>query len=112
METTLPNDYLASDSPPVGGHLRPSRKDWLKEKCSSSVLNIITHGYILPFIVKLKLASHPDLLRIQGPPDRPSSGLLYPLSPDQELNWKGRKSKVSWLLQSPVSSYIKDGGQS
>ena len=31
------------------------------------MLNIITNGYILPFITKPKLAEFPDSLRIQGP---------------------------------------------
>ena len=43
-----PNDSLkASLSPPIGG--------WKINKCSDSVLNIITNGYILPFISKPKL---------------------------------------------------------
>ena len=34
----------------------------------------------------------------------PSSGFSYPVSPDQEHNQRGRKSKVYWSLRSPVSS--------
>ena len=35
VETPFPNDYLASSSPQVGGHVRSFRRDWLKEKCSN-----------------------------------------------------------------------------
>ena len=41
---------------------------------------------------------------IQGPSKRPSSGLLYPVSPVKERNRKGVKYKISRVLQSPVSS--------
>ena len=58
METPSPNDSLqASLSPPVGGRLRSFRRDWLTNKCSDNVLNIIMNGYVLPFISK------PNLLR-------------------------------------------------
>ena len=57
--TLLPNDYLASNSPPVGGHLCSLRRDLLKEKCSNNMLNIITNGSVLPFILKPKLARIP-----------------------------------------------------
>ena len=51
METPLPNDSLkASISPPVGGRLRSFRRDWQTNKCSPNVLNIITNGYVLPFL--------------------------------------------------------------
>ena len=53
VETPPPNDSLkASLSPPVGGHLRSFRRDWQTNKCSSNVLNIITNGYVLPFLSK------------------------------------------------------------
>ena len=42
--------------------------------------------------------------RIQGPSKRPSSGRLYPVSSVKEHNRKGGKCKISWVLQSPVSS--------
>ena len=43
METPPPNDSLkASLSPPVGGLLRSFKRDWLANKCSDNVLNIIT----------------------------------------------------------------------
>ena len=48
--------------------------------------------------------SSPDSLRIQGPSKRPSSGHLYPISSVKERNRKGGKCKISWVLQSPVSS--------
>ena len=48
--------------------------------------------------------SSTDLIRLQGPSKRPSSGLLYPVSSDKECNRKGGKCKISWVLQSPVSS--------
>ena len=51
------NDSLKTSlSPPVGGHLRSFRRDWLANKCSNNVLNIITNGYVLPFISKPNLA--------------------------------------------------------
>ena len=63
METPLPNDSLkASLSPPVGGHLRSFRRDWQTNKCSSNVLNIITNGYILPFLSKPNLVRFPLIL--------------------------------------------------
>ena len=55
VETPPNNDSLqASLSPPVGGRLRSFIRDWLTNKCSD-VLNIITNGYILPFISKPNL---------------------------------------------------------
>ena len=42
FETPLPNDSsIASISPPVGGCLRYFRRDWLTNKCSDNMLNII-----------------------------------------------------------------------
>ena len=59
METPLPNDsFQASLSPPVGGHLHSFRRDWLTNKCSD-VLNIITNGYVLPFISKPNIVRAP-----------------------------------------------------
>ena len=53
METPPRNDSLkASLSPPVGGHLCSFRRDWQTNKCSC---NVITNGYVLPFILKPKL---------------------------------------------------------
>ena len=48
METRLPIYYTVSKSPPIGGYLHSFRKDWLQEKYSNNVLNIVTNGYILP----------------------------------------------------------------
>ena len=60
METPPPNDsFQASLSPPVGGRLRSFRRDWLTNKCSNNVLNIITNGYGLPFISKPNLVRAP-----------------------------------------------------
>ena len=56
VETPLLNDSSkASLSPPVGGHLRSFRRDWQTNNCSSNVLNIITNGYVLPFLSKPNL---------------------------------------------------------
>ena len=55
-----PNDSLkASLSPPVGGLLHSFRRDWQTNKCSDSMLNIITNGYVLPFISKPSLVRFP-----------------------------------------------------
>ena len=60
METPPPNDSLiASLSPPVGGRLHSFRRDCQTNKCSSNVLNIITNGYILPFLSKPSLVRFP-----------------------------------------------------
>ena len=45
-----------------------------------------------------------DHIRIQKSAKRPSSSLLYPVSPAQTCNRKSTKHRVSWFLQSPVSS--------
>ena len=59
METPPPNDFFqGSLSPPVGGCLRSFRRDWQTNKCSD-VLNIITNGYIHPFISKPNLVRAP-----------------------------------------------------
>ena len=60
METPPPNDSSkASLSPPVGGRLRSFSRDWQIKKCSSNVLNIITNGYVLPFLSKPNLVRFP-----------------------------------------------------
>ena len=57
----------------------------------------------IPF--KTKCGQIPsDSVRVQGPSKRPSSGHLYPVSSVKERNRKGRKCKISQILQSPVSS--------
>ena len=63
VETPLPNDSSkASFNPPVGGRLRSFRRDWLTNKCSQNVLNIITNGYVLPFRSKPNLVRFPLIL--------------------------------------------------
>ena len=63
VETPPPNDSSkASLSPTVGGHLRSFRRDWQTNKCSSNVLNIITNGYVLPFLSKPNLVRFPLIL--------------------------------------------------
>ena len=63
METPLPNDSSkASLIPPVGGRLRSFRRDWQTNKCSPNVLNIITNGYVLPFLSKPNLVRFPLIL--------------------------------------------------
>ena len=60
METPPPNDsFQASLSSPVGGRLPSFRKYWLTNKCSNNVLNIITNGYVIPFISKPNLVRAP-----------------------------------------------------
>ena len=55
--------------------------------------------------LKTKLSqSSPDSIRLQGPSQRTSSGLLYPVSSVKERNRKGGKCKIYRVLQSPVSS--------
>ena len=52
METPLPNDSSKASLGLLVGRLCSFRTDWKINKCSDSVLNIITNGYILPFISK------------------------------------------------------------
>ena len=60
VETPPPNDsFQASLSPSVGGRFHSFRRDWLTNKCSDNVLNIITNGYVLPFISKPNLVGAP-----------------------------------------------------
>ena len=96
VETPLPNDSSkASLSPPVGGRIRSFRRDWQTNKCSSNVLNIITNGYVLPFLSK------PNLVRFRdncftGRRDRsrqtPEKDVLYivpagPVSDASVIRW-------------------------
>ena len=101
VETPLPNDSF--NSPPVGGRLRSFSRDWQENNCSSNVLNIITNGYVLPFLSKPNLVRFP-LIRIQGPSKRPSLSRLHPVSAVKERYRKCGKCKISQVLQSPVSS--------
>ena len=98
-----PNDSLkASLSPPVGGHLRSFKRDWQTNKCSSNMLNIITNGYILPFISKPSLVRFP-LIQSEYKAHQVLA-TMYPVSSVKERNRKGGKCKITWVLQSPVSS--------
>ena len=63
VETPLPNDsFKASNSPLVGGCLRSFSRDWQANNCSSNVLNIITNGYVLPFLSKPNLVRFPLII--------------------------------------------------
>ena len=63
MGTPLPNDsFKASNSPPVGGRLRSFSRNWQANNCSSNVLNIITNGYVLPFLSKPNLVRFPLII--------------------------------------------------
>ena len=63
METPHPNDsFKASNSPPVGGRLHSFSRDWQANNCSSNVLNIITNGYVLPFLSKPNLVRFPLII--------------------------------------------------
>ena len=60
VQTPPPKNFLtASLSPPVGGRLCSFRRDWQTNKCSSNMLNIITNGYVLPFLSKPSLVRFP-----------------------------------------------------
>ena len=64
MENPLPNDSLASISPPVGGCLRSLRRDWQKEEC----IKLYCQWLSSTIHLKTKISqSSPDSLRIQGP---------------------------------------------
>ena len=86
VETPLPNDSLkASLSPPVEGRFCSFRRDWQTNKYSSNVINIITNGYVLPFLSKPNLVRFPLILSEYKGPSK-SSGLLYPVSSVKERN--------------------------
>ena len=106
VETPPPNDsFQASLSPPVGGRLHSFRRDWLTNKCSNNMLNIITNVYVLPFISKPNLARAP-LIRSGYKALQKEIALtscMYPVSSVKERNRKGEKCKISRVLQSPVS---------
>ena len=69
------------------------------------MLNIITNGYVLPFLSKPNLVRFPLILsEYKAPSKRLSSGHLYPVSSVKEHNRKGIKCKISPVLQSPVPS--------
>ena len=56
------NSSKASISPPVGGRLHSFRRDWQANNCSSNMLNIITNGYVLPFLSKPNLVRFPLII--------------------------------------------------
>ena len=60
VETPQNND--SHRDPPVGGRPIQFRRAWVDENCSSSVLNIIRNGYVLPFHLKPKLTRHPLII--------------------------------------------------
>ena len=82
VKTSSPNDTLKASLSPLEGRLRSFGRDWLTNKCSNNVLNIITTGYILPFI------SRPNF--VKSSPDS--------LSSVKEHNRKGGKCKISRIL--------------
>ena len=88
METPLPYDFQAPNSPPVGGCFHSLRGAWLKENCSD---NIITDGYILPFIALI----HPIQWTI-----------AYPVGADRPAKRQKKTSCVatSWPVRSTVHS--------
>ena len=101
VETPLPNDSSkASLSPPVGGRLRSFKRDWQTNKCSPNVLNIITNGYVLPFLSKPNLIRFPLILS-EYKAHQKDQALA---SSVKERNRKGGKCKISRVLQSPVPS--------
>ena len=105
VETPLPNDSSkASLSPPVGGRLRSFKRDWLTNKCSQNVLNIITNGYVLPFRSKPNLIRFPLILSEYKAQQKDQPWPLVSVSPVKERYRKGGKCKISRVLQSPVPS--------
>ena len=104
METPPPNDSSkASLSPPVGGRLRSFSRDWQTNKCSSIVLNIITNGYVLPFLSKPNLVKFSLIVSEYKalPKDQALTDCILSV---KERNRKGGKCKISQVLQSQVSS--------
>ena len=59
MENPPPNDSLKASLSPPFFRLHSFRRDWQTNNCSSNVLNIITNGYVLPFISKPNLVRFP-----------------------------------------------------
>ena len=106
VETPLPNDSSkASLSSPVGGCLRSFRRDWQTNTCSSKRVKHYHQWLRTAIPLKAKLGQiSSDSVRIQDPSKRPSSSRLYPVSSVKERYRKGGKCKISWVLQSPVSS--------
>ena len=103
-----PNDsFKASLSPPVGGRLCTFRRDWQTNKCSSNVLNIITNGYVLPFLSKPNLVRFPLILseyKALQKDQALADCIQSLLSKNTIERVESGKCKISWVLQSPVSS--------
>ena len=106
VETPPPNDSLkASLSPPVGGHLRSFRRDWQTNKCLSNV-NIITNGYVLPFLSKPSLVRFP-LIQSEYKAcqkDQALATCIQSLLSKNAIERVENVCKISRVLQSPVSS--------
>ena len=104
VETPLPNDSSkASLSPPVGGHLHSFRRDWQTNKCSSNVLNIVTNGYVLPFLSKPNVVRFPLILSEYKtlPKDQALADCIQSLLSKNAIE---RVENVKSLGLSPVSS--------
>ena len=67
------NDYQTSTGPAIGGHLSSFRREWLEllKQC----LNIMTNGYILPFITKPFLTRQSLILWFQRLGHMPLQGV-------------------------------------
>ena len=50
------------NKPQIGDRLIEYRRAWVEGNCSSSVLSIITSGYILPFCLRSRLTIHPLII--------------------------------------------------
>ena len=68
------------------------------------MLNIISKGYVLPFLSKPNLVRFPLILSEYKAHQKTKPGHLYPVSSFKECNRKGGKCKISRVLQSPVPS--------
>ena len=85
----------------MGGCLCSFRRDW---PTINNVLNIITIGYVLPFITNQINQSSSDSLRIQAPSKDLALVSCIQSLLSKKCNRKGGKCKISWDLLSPVSS--------
>ena len=105
IETSPSNDSLkASLSPPVGGRLRSFRRDWQTNKCSSNVLNIITNGYVLPFISKPSLVRFPLIQSEYKARQKDQALAIYIQSLLSKNAIERVENVISRVLQLPVSS--------
>ena len=105
METPPPNDSLRASLSPSIGHLRSFRRDWQTNKCSSNVLNIITNGYVLPFISKPSLVRFPLIQSEYKALQKDQALATCPVSSVKERNRKGGKCKISRVLQSTIYTF-------